>query len=235
MSAVCCLRSLRRSNTISKAIQNSRRPPEMRKAGMPTPRSRSSTSPPSPKNARMQKAISDARMATRRRSASVIPRVSEMKIGARADRVEDDQQGDERGRKIVEEHRLDLPCKPCVMAGLGRSFGEGAEQRCSRFWIAISRPGIADKANEDICGAAATGPGSSIPRSFPAPKPVMHPTAMPRGSPGSRTSACRASRRQAKDGVGSRQARHGGGAHGLHVGRAARARTTFRRHGRSGR
>ena len=81
-SAVCCLRSLRRSNTISKAIQNRSSPPAIRNAGRPTPRSRSSTSPPRPKKARMQNAISAARAATRRRSSAVMPRVTDRKIGA---------------------------------------------------------------------------------------------------------------------------------------------------------
>ena len=83
VSAVCCLRSVRRSNTISKAIQNSSSPPAMRKAGSETPSAFSTTSPATPKKPMMQKAMIEARTATCRRSPADMPRVSDRKIGAR--------------------------------------------------------------------------------------------------------------------------------------------------------
>ena len=83
VSAVAALRAVRSSNTISKAIQNSSRPPAMRKAGRLMPIAFSTKSPPKPKNAMMPKAMMQARTATWRCSALFMPRVTERKIGAR--------------------------------------------------------------------------------------------------------------------------------------------------------
>ena len=75
------LRSVRLANTISKAIQNSSRPPAMRKAGKVMPRWRRSQSPMTALPARMAKAMIEARVATCRRSARENPPVSPRNSG----------------------------------------------------------------------------------------------------------------------------------------------------------
>src|SRR5215207_8225863 len=107
MSAVFCLRSLRRSNTISKAIQNSSRPPEMRKAGMPTPSRQQNLAAEAEEG---QDAEGD--QARPHGHPASLPRVHApgQRDEDRRKRhwVEGDEQGHQGGGDVVEEHRLDL-------------------------------------------------------------------------------------------------------------------------------
>ena len=81
-SAVSDLRLLRWSNTISKAMAKSSRPPATRKAGTEMPRRFSTVWPLKKKTKRMAPAVSVARTATRRRSAAETPEVSARNMGA---------------------------------------------------------------------------------------------------------------------------------------------------------
>ena len=74
---------MRRPNTISDAIENSSKPPAMRKAGRPIDSVRSSQSPISALPARIAAAIRQARSATARRARSGRPWVIATKVGTR--------------------------------------------------------------------------------------------------------------------------------------------------------
>ena len=82
-SASCDWRPMRTPNTISEAIENSSRPPAMRKAGSEIDSVRSSQSPMSALPARMAPAIRQARQATLTREAVGRPWVMAMKVGTR--------------------------------------------------------------------------------------------------------------------------------------------------------
>ena len=74
---------MRTPNTISDAIENSSKPPAMRKAGSEIDSVRSSQSPISALPARIAAAIRQARKATRRRSRIGRPCVMATKAGTR--------------------------------------------------------------------------------------------------------------------------------------------------------
>ena len=80
--ATLLLRAVRRSNTISKAIQNSSNPPAIRKAGSVIPSNDRIFCPATAKNASASVAINVARQATCRLSAAVIPTVKARNMGA---------------------------------------------------------------------------------------------------------------------------------------------------------
>ncbi len=76
-------RSLRRSNSISRAVRNSRIPPAMRKAGIEMPKKLSTDSPAIPNMVSRPKAIRQARIAMPRLTLAVSPWVRAAKRGAR--------------------------------------------------------------------------------------------------------------------------------------------------------
>ena len=89
-------RSVRRSNTMSRAMKNSMMPPAMRKLARLMPSAWSSGRPSSAKNIRIAQAISDERIAIARRCAGgrAAGQAGEDRRAAR--RIDDHQEGDQR-------------------------------------------------------------------------------------------------------------------------------------------
>ncbi len=82
-SAVFSRRGVRRSNSMSMAVRNSRMPPDTRKAGMPMPIFESTNSPPIPNTARIAAPVTNALNATPRRWREVMPVVRVTNNGVR--------------------------------------------------------------------------------------------------------------------------------------------------------
>ena len=105
-------RSVRRSNSMSTAVRNSRTPPEIRKAGMPMPMVVSSRSPKRPNAASRTKAM------TQRAQPHPVALLARHALRQgdeqrrQADRVDDDEQRDEGRDQQVEHQRSPAGFEP---------------------------------------------------------------------------------------------------------------------------
>ena len=95
---------MRTPNTISKAIENSNRPPAMRNAESEMPSVRNSQSPISAAPIRIAPAMTLARSATLLRGGARQAVGDDQKGRRQADRIDHDEQGQQRRNGEVERH-----------------------------------------------------------------------------------------------------------------------------------
>ena len=105
-SPIFSLRSCRRSNTISKAMKNSRKPPATRKAGSVMPNTDRIDAPATANTAITRKAMVEARTETWLRSSRFMPRVTAEEERGKARRVDGHENGDEGIEQAVEARHL---------------------------------------------------------------------------------------------------------------------------------